>query len=49
MKTNFINVPDSDLRGPETENDDFAEEVRKDVESHQKQADEGEIPPYIAS
>lgn len=34
----FINIPESDLRGPETEADQFAEEVRRDVEAHQGDA-----------
>lgn len=32
MNDDFINIPEKDLRGPETESDQFAEEVRRAVE-----------------
>lgn len=32
MNTDFINIPEKDLRGPETESDQFSEEVRRAVE-----------------
>lgn len=31
--TDFINIPEKDLRGPETESDQFSEEVRRAVEN----------------
>lgn len=32
MNTDFINIPEKDLKGPETESDQYAEEVRQAVQ-----------------
>jgi hypothetical protein len=31
--TDFMNIPEKDLHGPETESDQFSEEVRREVEN----------------
>ncbi|GAT33122.1 hypothetical protein TSACC_21531 [Terrimicrobium sacchariphilum] len=33
MKADFVNIPEKDLHGPETESQEFYEEVRREVES----------------
>lgn len=35
MKADFVNIPEKDLHGPETESQEFYEEVRREVESSQ--------------
>ncbi len=40
MKADFVNIPEKDLHGPETESQEFYEEVRREVESSRDERDE---------
>lgn len=42
MKADFVNIPEQDLHGPETESQEFYEEVRREVESSQDELEKEE-------
>jgi len=46
MNTDFINIPEKDLKGPETESDQFSEEVRRAVEQSSNQPRDEERAEY---
>ena len=42
MKADFVNIPEKDLHGPETESQEFYDEVRREVESSRDEQEKEE-------